>query len=190
MTGADRSDVVGLIPDRVEDGLELLEGGLVAADPQREPSRLRPARPAAHRRVEHVDAARLEDRVETTDDGGRVGRQVEVRLAGREAGQQTAALVERHRLDLGRPGQRGEDDVDRLGHRPRRVGPAGAVLDVRLGGILADVVHDQLVAGLLQIGRHVTAHGAEPDESDLHDLASSKTLRAMRPAVMAAGQPA
>jgi hypothetical protein len=29
-------------------------------------------------------------------------------------------------------------------------------------------VHDQLVPGLLQIGRHALAHHAEPDESDAH----------------------
>ena len=72
----------------------------------------------------------------------------------------------------------------------RRVGPAGAGLDVRLGRLAPHVVHDQLVTRLLEIGRHVAAHGAEADESDLHDLAPSNTLRAMRPAVIAVGQPA
>ena len=30
------------------------------------------------------------------------------------------------------------------------------------------IVHDELVAGLLQIGRHARAHHAEPDKSDRH----------------------
>ena len=59
-----------------------------------------------------------------------------------------------------------------------------------LGGLAADVVDDQLVAGLHEVGRHVAAHGAEADEPDLHDFAPSKTLRAMRPAVIAVGHPA
>ena len=32
-----------------------------------------------------------------------------------------------------------------------------------------EVIDDELVAGLLQIGRHALAHHAEPDKTDLHD---------------------
>src|SRR5262249_56843429 len=52
---ADRPDVVRLIADRVEYGLQALEEVLVAADPEGEPARLGAARAAAHGRVEHVD---------------------------------------------------------------------------------------------------------------------------------------
>src|SRR6185503_7811388 len=102
----------------------------------------------------------------------------------------TGLLVQGDGLDVLRLRQRGEDHVAALGDGPGRVGPAGTGLDVRLGGLAPDVVNHQLVAGLLEIGRHVAAHGSEPDESDLHDFAPSKTFLARRPAVMAVGHPA
>ncbi len=61
---------------------------------------------------------------------------------------------------------------------------------MRLGRLRAEVVHDQVVAALLDIGRYVVAHKPEPDESHSHDFFSSKTPFAMRAAVMAVGQPA
>ena len=42
---------------------------------------------------------------------------------------------------------------------------------MRAGGLAVQVVHHELVAGLLQVGRHMGAHGAQPDESDLHGAA-------------------
>ena len=38
----------------------------------------------------------------------------------------------------------------------------------RLGRGAVEIVDDELVAGLLQIGRHALAHHAEPDETDAH----------------------
>ena len=38
------------------------------------------------------------------------------------------------------------------------------------------IVHDELVPGLLQIGRHALAHHAEPDETDLHVMFSSMVV--------------
>ena len=38
-----------------------------------------------------------------------------------------------------------------------------------------EVVHDHLVATLLDVGGHVVTHQPEPDESDSHDFFSSKT---------------
>src|SRR5262245_15161625 len=48
------------------------------------------------------------------------------------------------------------------------VGSLGPGLQMRRCRVLADVVHDELVAGLLKIGRHTGAHGAQSDESHLH----------------------
>ena len=59
--------------------------------------------------------------------------------------------------------------VGLLGDRARRVGPDRAGREVRRGGLLAQIVDHELEAGLLQIARHAGAHGAETDESDLHD---------------------
>jgi hypothetical protein len=39
---------------------------------------------------------------------------------------------------------------------------------MRSGGILPQIVDDELVACVLKIGRHAGAHGTEPDKSDLH----------------------
>ena len=48
----------------------------------------------------------------------------------------------------------------------------------------------ELVAPLHQVGRHVASHRAQADEPDFHGFLASNTLRAIVPAVMAAGQPA
>src|SRR5205085_791279 len=52
----------------------------------------------------------------------------------------------------------------------RRIGPHRALRQKRLGRNAAQIVHDKLVPGLLQIGRHAFAHHAEPDKSDAHLL--------------------
>ena len=101
------------------------------------------------------------------DEALRIGREVEPGRAALDAGEQAVGR-ERDLLDVGRLRQRGEDHVGLLGERARRVGPDRAGGEVRRGGILPQVVDDELVAGLLQIGRHAGAHGAEPDKSDLH----------------------
>ena len=55
-----------------------------------------------------------------------------------------------------------------FGHRARAIGPGGTgvqMLGCRLAG---QIVDDQIMTGLLQIGRHASAHHAETDEADLH----------------------
>jgi hypothetical protein len=73
---------------------------------------------------------------------------------------------ERHRLDVSRLGERGEDHAALRGERSRGVGPGRASLQMMAGRLPMQIVHDQLVAGLLQIGRHLGSHHAEPDKSD------------------------
>ena len=75
---------------------------------------------------------------------------------------------ERHLLDIGRHRQRGEDDLGLLADLLWRIGPDRAFRQERLGRGAAQIVHDKLVPGLLQIGRHALAHHAEPDKSDAH----------------------
>ena len=66
---------------------------------------------------------------------------------------------------------------DCCGDRARRVGPGRAGGEMRGRRFLAQIVDDELVPGLLQIARHAGAHGAEPDESDLHGcLLSNRPL--------------
>jgi hypothetical protein len=188
--GPDGADVAHLVPDGVEHRLAPLEDGPVAAHPQRQPPRLGPARPPAHRRIQQVHAPALEDGVDAPDDGRRIGGQVDDGLTGLQPRQQASRGVEHHGLDLGRPRQRREDEVGGLRDGARRVGPAGSRRDVRRPGLRAEVVHDQRVPGPAEMGRHVAPHGAQPDEPDRHDPAPSKTRRAMRPALIAVGQPA
>src|SRR5665213_3563209 len=45
----------------------------------------------------------------------------------------------------------------------------------------ADVVDDQLIAGLLQVRRHAGAHRAEPDETDLHCILLQSIVTAPSP---------
>ena len=81
---------------------------------------------------------------------------------------QQAAVAERDRLHLRRARQRGEHHLAGLRHLARRGGPARARVQVRLGGLRAQVVHDERVAGLLHVERHAGAHDAQPDESHVH----------------------
>ena len=83
-----------------------------------------------------------------------------------------------------------EDHVGSRHHLGRRVSPYRAGREVRLGGGPPHVMDNQVVARGLQIGRHVLAHGAEPDETGLHAVFSARTRAAARPALIAAGHPA
>src|SRR5205085_10691815 len=62
----------------------------------------------------------------------------------------------------------GEDDLGGFGDGARRIGPFGALGQERLGRGAVEVVDGELMAGLLQIGRHALAHHAEPDKTDAH----------------------
>ena len=75
-------------------------------------------------------------------------------------------------------------------------------LATQLGRGTTQIVNDEVVAGLLQIGRHPRTHHAQPDKSDLHLTLPrsvrgvdrryflSNTSLATSAAVIAAGQPA
>ena len=63
-------------------------------------------------------------------------------------------FAERHRLDLGRAGERGEDELGGLGDGARRVRPCRAGREIGLGRDATQIMDDQLVAGLLQVRRH------------------------------------
>ena len=77
-----------------------------------------------------------------------------------------------------------------LGDLTGRVRPHRARRQMRRRRLAAHVVHHQLMpALLLQIGRHAGAHGAEPDEPDLHAFFSSKTCLTTFAADIALGQP-
>ena len=71
-------------------------------------------------------------------------------------------------FDIGGDGEGGEHHLARFGDLARRVGPSGAFGEERLGRGAVEVVDGELVAGLLQIGRHALAHHAEPDKTDAH----------------------
>ena len=163
----DRADVARLIADRVEHRLVRVERRLVATDPDRKLAARRALRTAGHRRVEHVRALLGERRGEFFDKTLRIGREIEPGRAALDA-REKAIGRKRDLFDVERLRQRGQHHIGLLGDGARRVGPHGAGGDVRCGGIFPQVVDDQLVAGLLKVGRHAGAHGAEPDKTDLH----------------------
>ena len=166
--GADRADIAGLVAHRVEHALVAVELLLVAADPDRHLAAGSAAGAAADRRIQHVEVLLGEDRVDLAHHRDRVGRHVEKRGVGLHALDQTV-LAERHRLDIGRHRQRGEDDLRGCGELARGESAHSAPFaEKRLGRGAVEVVDDELVAGLLQIGRHALAHHAEPDETDAH----------------------
>lgn len=145
---------------------------------------MRALRPAADRCVEHVDILLGEGGIDPAHQRRRIGRQVEIGAVRLHAGEQPIR-PEWHRLDLGRARQRGEHHFAVLAERLRAVRPDRAGGEEFFGRCSADVMNDQLVTDLLQIGRHAIAHGAEPDKTDLHryllrtdrrDLASSGTV--------------
>jgi hypothetical protein len=98
--------------------------------------------------------------VDPPDQGRRVGREIEEHRPRLDPGDQAVAAVQRHRLDLGRAGQRGHDHVALLGERLGRVGPTRAGVEMGLRDLAVDIVNHQVEAGLLQVGREMRAHGA------------------------------
>ncbi len=77
-------------------------------------------------------------------------------------------VAENDQLNFFGPGQRGQYDLALAGGIRGRLGPARAALQGGLASLAADVVNDQVVAGLLQVGNHVAAHHSEPDEAYPH----------------------
>jgi hypothetical protein len=172
--GADRADIARLVAHRVEHAFVAVELLLVAADPDRHLAAGGAARPAAHRRIEHVEVLFGEGGVDLAHDGHRIGRHVEERGIGPHPLDQPVG-AERHPLDIGRNGERGEHHFAGLGDLARRIGPDRPFRQKRLGRGAVEVVDGELVAGLLQIGRHALAHHAKPDKTYAH-LGSSALL--------------
>ncbi len=162
--GADRPDVERLVADRAQRRREALVGRLVAAHPDGEPTALGARLAAAHGRIEELDAERLELRVHAAHAGGRVGREVEPGGAFRHR----VAEPGRERLDLLRPGERGEHDLG-LGRGFGRGGRPAHAGDLDP----AQVVADDLVPGAREVRGHVPAHHAQPDEARFHAPRSS-----------------
>jgi len=98
----------------------------------------------------------------------RIGREVEQHGALVEAVGQPV-FAERHRFELGRSRQGGEHHLACLGNGLWGRCPLGAGGEVGTGVLTLQVVHDELVARLLQIGCHASTHDAETDEPYLHD---------------------
>jgi hypothetical protein len=165
--GADRPDIGRLVTHRVEHRLVTVEDLLIAADPDRHFAAGRTARAAADRRIEHVEVLLGEDGVDLAHRRHRVGRHVEERGVGAHALDQSVG-PERHLLDIGRHRQRGKNDLGLLADLLWRIGPDGTLGQERLGRRTAQIVHDKLVPGLLQIGRHAFAHHAEADKPYAH----------------------
>ena len=166
---ADRADVVSLVADGIQHRLVAVEQLLVAADPDCQVAGARPARPAADRSVQHIDALLGVKLVDAADDRGGVGAEVKVNLAGAQA-LQHSLLAQGHRLHLHRAGERGKDHFGGLGHFPGSVGPDGAGLQVGRGRLPPQVVDNQLIAALQTVVGHTAAHSSQSDKSNLHNF--------------------
>ena len=84
-------------------------------------------------------------------------------LAGRL---EDSPLAQDHRLDVGRVGHHGDDDVGPVGHLGRRAAGLGPGLDQGPDRLRGAVVDGDLVAGPDQVLGHGLAHHAEADEPD------------------------
>jgi hypothetical protein len=97
----------------------------------------------------------------------RVGGQIEPGGTLAEAFRE-AVLAKADLLHVGRRRQRGEHQIDRLGQGARALHPHRAGIQMPRRRLPRQVVHDEVVPGLLQIAGHAGTHHAEPDESDFH----------------------
>ena len=100
-------------------------------------------------------------------DRGRVRGEIEPRAAFAHRLEQSAFAQADFLHFLGAR-QRREHDVRGAPEIGDRVDPRRARFEQRLRAFLADVVDDEVVARLAQVGRHPDAHGAETDEADFH----------------------
>ena len=109
-----------------------------------------------------------------TIDGALVDRSM-IGLALGDVGQD-AAVAQRHRLDVPRHGQRRHDDVGALGDLGDRLGGGAAEIGAGLHRGRVQVEHRHLVVGALDdVAAHGTAHVADADESDFHDVLPNST---------------
>ena len=121
---------------------------------------------------------------------GRFGGEVEADDAGSGAGED-AVGAEQDGLEFGRAGERGEDHLTLGGDGGGGLGPGCAELD-QVGGVLLDeVVDDDAVAALDDVGAHGVADIAGADEADVHGgslswrVASAPEPQGTRPRISA-----
>ena len=126
-----------------------------------------PITPPDTGRVEHVHALVLEGGGDPAHDRRRVRGEVgddRPRIHPVD----DAVGAQHHRLDLGRAGKRGQDQLGAARGGLRTVRPRRAALEMGLCRVAPHVVHDEGVAGLHEVQRHRPTHVAQSDESDLH----------------------
>ena len=121
---ADGANEEGLVAEDPEQRKAAVEDLAVAADPDSELAGPGTAGATTDGSVEHVYAFVGEGLVDAADDGGGVGAEVEVGLAGGHARQQ-AGLAQGDGFYLDGARQRGEYDLAGLGHLLGIVGPLG-----------------------------------------------------------------
>ena len=159
--------VEDVVADALEDGLVLVEGGAIAADHHGEFGALSAIDAVGDGGVEHGDALLRCPGGKAADRGGEVGGEVEADGAGSGAGED-AVGAEQDGFEFGRAGQRGEDHLALGGDGGGGLGPGCAELD-QVGGVLLDeIVDDDAVAALDDVGAHGVADVAGADEADVH----------------------
>ena len=118
---ADGSDVEDLVGDGIQYRFAALENGLVATDPDGQFAGFGAGGSSADGCVQHVQPTFQERGVQLAQQGRRVGAQVEVHAAARQAADQPIR-AESDVPDLGRARQRRQHNLTGLGNQTWRVG--------------------------------------------------------------------
>ena len=175
--GAGVAEVEDVAADGLEQRLDAIEGVTVAAGEQGEGAFIGAAHAAGDGAVDVVHALQRFPFDEAADGGDGVAAEVDVDVA-RLSAREDAIVAADDGFDLRRAGEGGEDDAAGLGDFGRTGGPGRAEFEEVFGGLLAEVVEDDVVAGFDQMPRHGVANVAGADESDgRHSIASKVGLR-------------
>ena len=153
--------------DGVQHGLDIVVGGLVAADHDGQGAGRRAIHAAAYGRVQHGYTTGATFGVDAANHRGRVGGQVNVHVA--VAGRRhDAVLAHDHGLNVAGHGQRREHGIV-AGHATgRRVRPLGAHFQQVGGRFAAQVMYRELMTGLNHVGGHGVAHVADANKPSFH----------------------
>ena len=147
MVAADRSDIGRPSPIASSTALYLSNAALspptqIASLPSRAGGA------AAHRRIQHIRALTGERRVKLFHDARRIGREVETSRVLADAGEQ-AVVAGRDASTSAGSGSEVNSTSHCLGDLARRIGPHRAGVEMMAGRLPVQVMHHELVAGLL-----------------------------------------
>ena len=104
------------------------------------------------------------------DDGGGVGGKIKQNRVRCHAGNQAVDLVQCHRLDLGWPGQRGQDHIRSCCELPWCIGPIGTRRQMWFGDLAMNVMHGEPHSSLYKICGKTGTLSTQANQSNLGHL--------------------